>query len=286
MTKIIADSGCDILDIFKGPDFTSFESVPLKLHIDGNDYIDDGTMDTDTYLTLMEKSKAGTKSSAPSPGDFLNAFGDAEVVFVVTMSQKISGTYNSANVAKNMYQELYPNRFVHVFDSKVATSGETLLVLKINECVKKGLKPEETVLEINKIINSMNIYFILEKYENLVKNGRMNPYLAKFASTLSIRPICYAKDGEIALLEKARGTKAYSKLVSLMAEHNLQEIADGFKNDFSVVITHVKCLETALNLKKLIEEKFNVTNFYIAEPTLLCCNYGERNGVMISIVQN
>ncbi|MFV0520782.1 MAG: DegV family protein [Lachnospirales bacterium] len=285
MAKIIADSGCDILDIFKSKDFTSFSSIPLKLHMDGNEYIDDGSMDIDTYLNLMENSKSGSKSSAPSPDDFLSAFEDSKEVYIVTISQKLSGSYNSANVAKNMYQELYPDRFVHVFDSKGATATETLIVLKLNEAIKKNLPPDEVVKEINTVISNLNLYFILEKYENLVKNGRMNPYIAKFASTLSIRPICYADDGEVGLLEKARGTKAYSKLVKIMTDHNLPKIAAEIKSEFSVVITHVKCLDTALHMKSLIEEKFNIRDFHIAEPTMLCTNYGERNGIMIAIVK-
>ncbi len=284
MIKIVADSGCDILDVFRSEEFTKFESVPLKLIVDDVEYIDDETLDVDKFLEIMEKSKSGSKSAAPSPHDYLKAFGDAEEIYVVTISSKLSGSYNAANVAKQMYEEEFPNRTVHVFDTKSATAGQTLTVLKLNEYIKNELPKINIIQEVNKTIDRINLYFILNKYDNLVKNGRMNPFIAKFASSLSIKPICAAQDGEIALVEKARGSKAYSKLVKLISEKE-QQIND-IKSEFSVVITNVKCKEIAENIKKALEEKVKIKDIHIVEPTCLCANYGERNGIMVSFIDN
>ncbi len=253
MIKIVADSGCDILDIFKSEDFTKFESVPLRLVVDGVEYIDDENLDVDKFLEIMENSKSGSKSAAPSPNDFLKAFGDADEVYVLTISSKLSGSYNSANIAKQMYEEEFPERTVHVFDTKSATAGQTLSVLKLNEYIKEGLSKINIIKEMENTIDKMDLYFILDKYDNLVKNGRMNPLIAKFASTLSIKPICRGENGEVALIEKARGAKAYSKLVKLISEKEKQ--LNDLKSEFSVVITHVKCYDTALSIKKALEEK-------------------------------
>ncbi len=284
MIKIVADSGCDILDVFKSEDFTKFESVPLRLIVDGVEYIDDENLDVDKFLEIMENSKSGSKSAAPSPSDYLKAFGDADEIYVLTISSKLSGSYNSAHIAKEMYEEEFPGKTVHVFDTKSATAGQTLSVLKLNEYIKKGLPKLNIISEMEKTIDKMDLYFILDKYENLVKNGRMNPFIAKFASTLSIKPICRAVDGEIALAEKARGSKAYSKLVKLIAEKE-QQLND-LKSEFSVVITNVRCNETALQVKKALEEKIKIKDIHIATPTALCANYGERNGIMVAFLDN
>ncbi len=284
MIKIVADSGCDILDEFLTEDFTEFESVPLKLVVDGVEYIDDENLDIDRFLEIMENSKSGSKSAAPSPDDFLKAFGDAEQIYVITISSKLSCSFNSASIAKQMYLEEYPEREVHVFDSKVATAGQTLAVLKLNELIKKGIAKSNIITEMNKIINNLNLFFLLEKYDNLTKNGRMNPLIAKFASTLSIRPICKAENGEISLISKSRGSKAYSNLIKLIADTE-QEIK-GIKSDFSIVLTNVRCNETAKSIIKTLKSKINIKDFHIAEPTALCANYGERNGIMIAFIDN
>ncbi|MFV0439744.1 MAG: DegV family protein [Lachnospirales bacterium] len=284
MIKILADSSCDVLDYFEGPDFTPFESIPLTITVDGRDFVDTRDIDVDEFLEVMENSKEGSRSSAPSPDDFLKAFGDADEIYVVCMSSKISGTFNVANVAKQMYEEANPGKKVQVFDTLVATAPATLIVSKIDEFIKQGLSMEEVTKKTFDAIERVNFYFILERFDNLVRNGRINPYIAKFASTLSIKPICHGVNGEISLLEKARGMKAYTKLVNLLYEKERENVENGCS--FSVVLTHVRCMDKALHVRKLIEEKFKVRDFHIAEPTALCANYGDRGGILIGLIAN
>ncbi len=275
MIKIVADSSCDIPDFFNDKTQYNFTSVPLKLLVDGEEFIDTPDQDVDKFLEAMEASKEGSKSSAPAPGDFLDAFEEAEEVYVFCMSSKISATYSSACLAKDMYLEEHPNRFVHIFDTKMATAGTTLSVIKFNELIKKGLSRENLISEMNKIIENTNLYFILENYGNLVKNGRMNPLIAKVASTLNIRPICKTDNGDIKLIEKYRGKKAYNRLVDLINEHSIN------KDDTDVVITYVKCRERAEEIARLLKETLNPRSIHLLEPSLLCTNYGERGGIMI-----
>lgn len=279
MKKIVVDSSCDFLEVFEQENFTKIERVPFLLYLDGKEFIDNDTLDPVDFLVDMENSKTASKSAAPSPEAFMTAYGDeTEEVFVFTLSSKLSGAYSSAMLGKELCLEKYPNKKIHVFDDMTGTAGTTLCAVEVDELIRSGLEFEEIVEKMEAKLRELDLYFILESYGNLVKNGRMNPLMAKVAGVLNIRPVCYVKEGVIELFEKARGQKAYDRLVALMAE------AAKNRNSVRVVITHVQCSARAQSLKEKILATVNAKEVLIAKPTSLCTNYGERGGVMIAFM--
>ncbi len=108
-------------------------------------------------------------------------------------------------VSREVHLEEYGKKFIHIFDSLSASIGEGMIALKISEFAQKGLSNLEIVENVNNFMKNMRTYFILDKFDNLVKTGRINPAIAKIASMLNIKPICAAKNGEITMLDKARG---------------------------------------------------------------------------------
>lgn len=272
MFKIIVDSGCDLTPDMK----KDIVSVPLNIEIDNHKYVDDKTIDTEKLLEAMENSPNACKTSAPSPELYLDAYKGEDDVFAVTISSKLSGSYNSAVVAKQMYLDELGQKFIHVFDSLSASVGETLIALKIKEFAKLDFSYDDIIKSVNDFIKNMNTFFILDKFDNLVKNGRMNPYIAKLASIFSIRPICFADDGKIAMLDKARGyDKAVQKLIDIIAN----KINDSENRVLG--ITHVKCLEKALAFKEKILQHMNFKDVVITEATGLCTAYANRNGIIV-----
>ncbi len=277
MIKIVADSGCEINDALRSKVEINIEKAPLTLQLEDKVYIDDDNLDVSQYIDSMDKCETLAKTAAPSPEYYLNSFKEEGSIFAVTLSSKLSGSYASAMTAKQMYLDEIGKKIIHVFDSMSASVGETLIVLKINELAKKGVKDIEIIENVTKFIDNMNTYFILEKFDNLVKTGRMDPFVAKIASMLSINPICTAEKGAIKLYDKARGyKKAVKKLVDIM----LKEGSD-FENKV-LGIAHCKAIEKATLLKEEVLKRVNFKEILIFETSGLCSTYARSGGIIIA----
>lgn len=275
---IIADSACDVNREHVEDENCTISYVPLNLQIGDKVYIDDENLDLDGYLAAMESSAEAVKTSAPSPATFAERYSLAENIFGVTLSSKLSATYQSAITAKNMYLEEFGNKFIHIFDSLSASVGEGVIAMKISELVKKGLSNLEIVEQVNRFMEGSRTYFILDKFDNLVKTGRINPYIAKIAGFLNIKPICADENGEIKMLEKSRGfTKAMKRLVQIIKE-NTPDIESRI-----VSITHVKALDKAKALKDELMAQIRAKDILIQDCRGLIVTYANRGGVVVAV---
>jgi len=279
MINLVVDSGCDISKDVIEHDNCNLSHIPLNLQLGDDVYLDDETLNIEDYFVHMEKSPIGVKTSAPSPDLFLEHFKRDGNVFVVTLSSRLSATYQSAVTAKDMYMEEYGKKFIHVFDSLSASVGQGVIAMKISELIKKGTHSMEDVVEqVNQYMTGMRTYFILDKYDNLVKTGRISPYIAKIASFLNVKPICGDHDGEIKMEDKARGyTKAVTKLVEII-KNNTQDIEDRV-----VAISHCKCYEKAVALKDEVLKQLQVKDVVIQECRGVVATYANRGGVVLAL---
>jgi len=277
MTRIVVDSACDLTDEMKGGAIPHFDLVPLNLLVGEKQFVDDLNLDITEYIEYMESHSGEGKTAAPSPELFLESFKKAGDVFAVTVSSKLSGTYNSAMLAKQMYLNEIGEKFIHVVDSLSAGIGETLIVMKINECIKKNFSNIEIIATVNKFISEMRTLFILEKFDNLVNSGRLNPYVAKIASILSIKLICGDHKGEIVLVDKVLGyKKTIARLIDIIQKHDL-----AFEERI-LGITHVKCLERALEFKNEILKKIDFKDVVICEARGIIATYAQKGGLLFS----
>lgn len=277
MIKIIADSGCDFTEDMRTQKDINIEQVPLNLQIDQKQYVDSLNLDTNEFINDMLSYKGVPKTAAPSPELYKKSFEGDESIFVVTLSSFLSGSYNSAVLARDMYLEENKDKFIHIVDSLSASAGETLICLKLNEMIKLNYNENEIKEEITQFVSEMNTYFILERYDNLIKTGRLNPYVAKIASLLSIIPICGADNGKTVLKGQARGhKKAFIKLIEMM-----QKEGKDFENK-TLTITHVNSLEKANELKNEILNKIKFKNVIISRASGLCSTYADNHGLVIA----
>ena len=277
MIKIVADSGCDYSEELFEKNKVDFEIVPLTLQIGDKQYIDNAGLDIAAYLKEMAKSKVQTKTAAPSPELYMEAFKGENPTFAITLTSELSGSFGSAVLAKQMYLDELGEKFIHVFDSLSAAAAPTVIALKIIECAKKKLTNPEIVETVSEFIKNMKTFFILEKYDNLVKSGRVNPYIAKVVSVLNIRPICMANNGKIAQSSQARGfNKAMAKLIEIMQKEKVD-----FENRI-LGISHVQCLERALEFKEQVKKVINFKDIFIVEARGVCSTYGDQGGLIIS----
>lgn len=269
--KIVADSSCDLRNDYIQDENVSFEIVPLTINIDGESYVDDETLRVDEMLLKIKNSKEAAKTSCPSPYFFTKSYEEAEYVFVVTISSRLSGTYNAAYLGA-----IDANSKVHVIDSKGTSGMMILLVDKLYALIKEGFSFESIIEEIEKYQKNLNLLFVLDKFDNLVKNGRMSKLTAIAATALFIKPLCIANDGQIGIYEKPRTMKA--SLIRLV--NNIGVLCKDFSN--RCYITHCKNEENANKVKDMIVEKYNFKEVIVLEMKGLCSFYALENGIIVS----
>lgn len=273
--KIIADSSCDLTQELK--EEMNIELAPLVLYLGNKSYVDDESLDIKEYVKAMKECETSPKTACPSPEDYMKKYKGTESVFVVTLSSHLSGSYNSAELAKNIYLDEVGQKQIHVFDSLSASIGETLISLKIHECAKNEMNEPEIVEKVSNYIKEMKTYFLLESLEHLAKAGRLNPIVAKVASILSIKPIMCSEEGTIKLAEKVRGyKKAFSRLVDTIGDvgRNLEDKVLG--------IAHCNCLDRALQFKEEVLKKYNFKDIIIVEMGGLSSTYADDGGLVIA----
>lgn len=196
-----------------------FENVPLEIFVDDYHIIDDESFDQADFLRRVAESPNCPKSTCPSPERYMKAFDcEAEHVYGVTLSSKLSGSYNSAELGRALYLEEKGDKKIYVFDSRSASVGETLIAMKIQECEEAGMSFEQVIETVEAYIEGQNTYFVLETLETLRKNGRLSNLKAFVASALNIKPVMGStSEGEICQLDQARGMgKALDKMIHIM----------------------------------------------------------------------
>lgn len=257
-----------------------FESAPLGIEVNGVHLIDDATFDQAKFLKMVKESPVAPKSSCPSPERYMKAYHcEAEHVYAVTLSAALSGSYNSAILGKNLYEEEYGKKPIHVVDSCSASVGETLLAMKIQECEEMGMTFEDTVKAVENYKDSQRTYFVLETLETLRKNGRISGVKAMVASTLNIKPVMAStNEGEIVQLGQARGMK---KALIKMVDHIIKEVK---KSEEKVLaISHCNCPERAKQVQEMIQEKIKVKSSIIMDTAGISSTYANDGGIIVVI---
>lgn len=274
--KIIIDSCGELPPPYKEDD--RFASVPLTLTVDGEDIVDDDTFDQASFLAKVAACPECPKSACPSPEHYKNAFDcPAEHIYAVTLSAELSGSYNSAMLGRQLLLEEQPDKKIHVFNSRSASVGETLIGLKIQECEESGMTFEDVVAQVDAYISGQTTYFVLENLETLRKNGRMSKVKALVASALNIKPVLSSTDeGTIQQRDQARGiNKALVKMVDLALSEAVS------LGDKTIAISHCNCPERAEMVKEAILEKATVKNVILADTAGVSSMYANDGGIIL-----
>lgn len=269
--KIVADSSSDLFDI-NGVDFVS---APLKIITDEREFIDNKELDTEEMVNYLLKYKGKSSSSCPSPQDWLNAFGDSEEIYCITITSELSGSYNAANIAKSLYQEKFPDSKVFVFNSLSTGPEMKLIIEKIKDLIFEKRKFNEICDAVTEYCKKTGLIFMLESMKNLANNGRVSSLAAKAGGILGIRAIGKASDkGDLESLDKCRGeAKALESILFQMKKLKF--------NSGKVRIAHCLNLCAAEKLKSLILREFKNADIEIYSCGGLCSFYAEKGGMII-----
>ncbi len=275
--KIVGDSSCEYTDLLRND--PCFERVPLGLEVGDYRIVDDETFNQAEFLAQVAASPVCPKSSCPSPERFMNAYDcDADMVFAVTLSSKLSGSYNSAMLGAELYKEDNENKNIYVCDSKSAVCGESQVAEKIQELCRAGLHFEEIISQLTSFINAMNTYFVLDNLETLRKNGRLTGVKALVATTLNIKPIMGSDDGSIVQKGQAMGIK---KALARMTDYVVSEVTN--PGNKVAYVAHVNCPDRAEFCKKLLSDKCQFKDIRITGASGLSSMYANDGGIVISV---
>lgn len=269
--KLVADSSADTIAL-SGVDYAS---VPLKIVTAEREYVDDAGLDTAAMVTQLEHYHVRSSTACPSPGDWLAAFGDAEEVFCLTITSGLSGSYNAACIAKRDYEEAHPGRRVLVVDSLSAGPELRLLLEKLRELLQEGRAFVEIAEEIERCRQRTALLFMLQSLQNLARNGRVSPLVAKAAGFLGIRLVGRASaEGTLEPLEKCRGEK--KSLTSLL--RNME--AMGYDGG-PVRISHCFADSAAESFRQQLLTRHPHACVEIYPSRGLCSFYAEQGGMLV-----
>lgn len=276
--KIVVDSCGELTNSQKKDE--RFESIPLTLMIDEYQVIDDKTFDQADFIKRVSECPNCPKSSCPSPERYREAYeGDYDCVFVVTLSDQLSGSYNSAVLGKNLFEEKNQNTKIHVFNSKSASIGQTLIAKKVQELAEEG-KPFDEIVRLGEaFIEEMNTYFVLENLDTLRKNGRLSNIQAILANVLNIKPVMGATmEGTICKLDQARGI---NKALNKMADYVVEQVKNA--KDKTLAISHCNCPERAKYVRDAIINRISVKEVIILDTAGVSTMYANDGGVIVCI---
>ena len=269
--KIVADSSANLMQLASLP----FDAAPLKIITPEREFVDNSQLDLEAMLDYFASYKGRSQTSCPNPDDWLTAFGDADDIFCVTITSGLSGSYNAACIARDMYEADHPGSRVYVIDSLSAGPELTLIVEKLEQLISENKSYGEICAAIPEYTRKTGLLFMLESLNNFAANGRVSPAVAKIAGVLGIRIVGKASDaGTLEPTDKCRGeAKSLSTILSHLKEHGL---CNG-----KVILAHCCNEPAAEKLKKMIAAELPNVTVSVGKNLGLCSYYAERGGLLV-----
>lgn len=276
--NIVSDSSCDFLPSTFSSDIIHFESVPLRIQVGSQEFIDNEELDVPVMLAAMADEKSAASTSCPSPEAFARAYEKGEKTLCFTISSNLSGTHNAAVMGRELLLDEHPEKKVCIIDSRSTAGAMILLIRKTKELIEAdpNIDFEELCGVLRMYQASLRTCFTLENYDNLIKNGRMRPLVGTLLHTLGIHVIADATpQGTIRVVDKARGeVKTYKALTALMKS---SKECDGAE----VVICHCENMTGAIKLKEQILKDLPVKSVDILSCRGLTSFYAMEKGLIV-----
>ncbi len=267
--KLVVDSSANLTELSG----VSFACAPLKIVTSEKQYIDTKALDVHGMVKELYSYSGKSSTSCPNTSDWMSAFGDAEEIICFTITSALSGSYNSACTAKQLYEDMHPGRRVLIIDSLSAGPEIAMMAERAAEMISDGLGLDEIGKGLYEY--KTELVFVLESMKNLANNGRISKLAAAAAGILGVRAVGRASDeGTLELLSKSRGT---SKALADMIGHMKEMGYSGGK----VRIAHCLNSKAANQLKGRIEVLYPSADITIEECRGLCSFYAEMGGMLV-----
>ena len=274
--RIVTDSSCDVLPPLPWDQEVSYGQVPFVFKIGSLEMTDDETLDIPTMLTEMERCPDASRSACPAPGLWAEQFEQADRIIALTISANLSGSYESAVVAREMTLEKHPGKKILILNSLSTGPVINMAVEKALNLIREGLSFEKITILMTEFIHARHTIFALCSFNNLVKNGRVSRLAGLIAGKLGIWGIGIGdNEGKIEMAAKVRGSRRI-----------IQTITDNMRqNHFSggqVVISHCLNPDFAGQLRDGIQQIWHDAKIMLTETGGLCSFYAERSGLIVA----
>lgn len=269
--KIVADSASNVLSLDK----VAFANVPLKILCGDNEYVDNEELDLEAMLHDLKTTKSKSSTSCPNIYEWMQAFEGADHIFAVCITGNLSGSYAAAEQAKELYLQDHPEAKIHVINTLTAGPEMRLIVEKLQSLIVKGMEFEYIVQAIEVYAQHTHLTFCLQSLNNLARNGRVSPAVAKITSMLGIRLVGRASD--VGTLEPFGKIRGEAKTLEAMVK---ELIGRGYKGG-KVRIAHCQNPNAADTFKQLILSKFPNADIAIEHCEGLCSFYAEIGGMLV-----
>lgn len=269
--KIVADSSANMLSLKQ----TAFAAAPLKVITDEREFVDGAALDAEAMVSWFDTYKGKSKTSCPNPADWLEAFGDADEIYCVAITSGLSGSYNAACIAKQMYETENTGKRVCVIDSLSAGPELVLIIEKLEQCIRQGMSFDDICREIEAYKQKTGLAFMLESLKNFAANGRVSPAVAKIAGILGIRIVGKASEqGTLEPTNKCRGEEKSLRAI-------LSHLKDNGLSTGKVRIAHCMNEAAARKLEKMIRSQIPQAEVQIHRCRGLCSYYAEKGGLLV-----
>ena len=273
--KIIGDSCTDLTAEMMG--FGCFSKVPLTIDVGDHTITDDETFDQKDLLERMTAWHDTPKTACPSPAQYLEHFEEGKDHYVITLTAKLSGSYNAAVQAAAIYRNEGGTANIHVFNSRSASCGQVQIALLVRDLCEKGMEFRDVVETVEAYISRMKTLFVLENLDNLRKNGRLTKVQALVTGALRVKLLLGAtREGEI---EKLGQGLTIRQTIARMVSSVSTDVDHIGKR---LVITHCNCPERAEYLKKLFLEKCRFSEIVVAPMGGISTVYANDGGTIIA----
>lgn len=272
--KILTDTGSNIREITNLPEDTTFDLIPLILHVDKKDFVDVPSLDIEELIGAV-KGSSSSSSACPAPGAYAEKFSGADNVICFTLSSELSGSYNSAELGKSIALEQNPDANIHIFNSRSAGGELDLLVKKAISLVDEGKDFDEVIAGLTDYHANTHKGYMLKSIENLVKNGRVNKVVGSLVGLLNIHVIgIRSNEGTIEMSNRARGEKKALKIF-------LKDLIENGYSGGKMELAHVLNPDLADTFADQVREKFPNADINIVPTSGLCSFYAEKGGLMV-----
>ncbi|WP_455538477.1 DegV family protein [Terrisporobacter sp.] len=277
--KLITDGSCDLSQ--KIIEDSKVEIVDVMVSFGENNYSTRTDITISQFYDMMKDHKELPKTSCPSPNQFLEAFDcEEENIIVICLTSKLSGIYNSAVLAKNMYEEENGNKKrIEIIDSATGSIGQALLVSKVANMIDEDKTMDEIVDTIEKLKHEVVFYGALHTLENAIKGGRVNAIAGKIIGALNLKAIIHITDGIVKPMDKARGEK-----------NSINKVIDYIKNNVhktsgtKLAIGHANCIEKALKIKEILEKHHSFEEIHIMEVGPSMGVYTSEGAILTAVI--
>lgn len=270
-TRIITDSACDL-----SPDLIKkfeIDVLPILVYLGEEEYKDGETLQPKELYDSMREGKVYKTAQIP-PHVFKEKFEEYakknEPCIYIAFSSGLSGTYQSSLMAKNEVLEDYPDFDLTIIDTKCASGGFGLVVLKAAQMSMEGISKEDIVKTASFYSEHMEHIFTVDDLEYLYRGGRVSRTAAVVGSLLNIKPILDVEDGKLVPIEKIRGrNKVLKRMLDIIEERGVN------LSNQTIGITHGDDIDIAMKAKEMIEERFKCKEFVIGT---IGCAVGAHSG--------